>query len=55
MHKIFRYPKFSETPKCSPTKFFGTETKKFGTMSFAYNIEVIGGIDACRKPSKNRF
>ena len=29
MHKIFRYPKFSDTPKCSPTKFFGSETKNF--------------------------
>ena len=28
MHKIFRYPKFSDTPKCSPTKFFGTVTQK---------------------------
>ena len=24
MHKIFRYPKFSDTPKCSQTTFFGT-------------------------------
>ena len=24
MHKFFRYQKYSETPKCSPTKFFGT-------------------------------
>ena len=28
MHKIFRYPKFSDTPKCSPTKFFGTVRQK---------------------------
>ena len=28
MHKIFRYPKFSDTPKCSPTKFFGTVWQK---------------------------
>ena len=24
MHKIFRYPKFSETPEGSPATFFGT-------------------------------
>ena len=28
MHKIFRHPKFSDTPKCSPTKFFGTVRQK---------------------------
>ena len=29
VHKIFRYQKFSETPKCSPRKFFRhCETKK---------------------------
>ena len=28
MHKIFRYPKFSDTPKCSPTKFFGIVRQK---------------------------
>ena len=28
IHKIFRYQKFSERPKGSPTKFFGSETKK---------------------------
>ena len=28
MHKILRYTKFSETPKCSPTNFFGTVWQK---------------------------
>ena len=28
MHKIFRCPKFSDTSKCSPTKFFGTVRPK---------------------------
>ena len=28
MHKIFRYPKLFDTPKCSPTKFFGTLRQK---------------------------
>ena len=28
MHKFFRYPKFSDTPKCSPTKFFGAVRQK---------------------------
>ena len=26
--KIFRHPEFSESPKCSPTKFFGTVRQK---------------------------
>ena len=29
MHKILRYRKFSETPKCSPTNYFGTVWQKF--------------------------
>ena len=29
--------------------------KKIWTKSFAYNIEIIGGLDVCRKPSKTRF
>ena len=29
MHKILRYRKFSETPKCSPMNFFGTVWQKF--------------------------
>ena len=28
MHKTFRYPKISHTPKCSPTKIFGTVRQK---------------------------
>ena len=28
MHKILRHTKFSETPKCSPTNFFGTVWQK---------------------------
>ena len=28
MHKILRYTKFSETPKCSPTKFIRTVWQK---------------------------
>ena len=28
MHKVFRYPKFSDKPKCSPTKFFGSVSQK---------------------------
>ena len=27
MHKVFRYQKLSETPKCSPTHLFGTVDK----------------------------
>ena len=28
MRKIFRYPEFSDTPKCSPTKFFVSVRQK---------------------------
>ena len=42
-----------------PTKFFGTVRQKFWKVVipplFHKNIEVIGGIDICRKPSKTRF
>ena len=54
MHKVFRYPKFSQTQKGSP-RFFRYWDKKFWTMSFAYNIEISGGLDVCRKPSKTIF
>ena len=33
MHKIFRYPKFSDTPKCSTTKFSVLWDQKFWTKS----------------------
>ena len=58
--KFFRYPKFSDTPNCSPTNFFGTVrqkiwTKSRDTPSFEWNIEIGGAIDVCRQPSKIRF
>ena len=45
MQKIFRYPEISDTPKCSPTKFFGTVRQKIlNEKSFACNIEISGAI-----------
>ena len=60
MHENFGYKNFFETQKGSHTKFFGTVRQKFwtksrDTSSFSKNIEIIGGIDVCRKPPKTRF
>ena len=60
MHKRFRYLKLSDAPKCSPSKFFSTVRQKILNDKswyplFAWNMEISGGIDLCRKRSKTRF
>ena len=36
MHKIFRYSKFCDTPKCFPTNIFGTTRRKFFDGKYWY-------------------
>ena len=59
---FFDIRNFSESHKGSPVKFFGAVRQKTfrrivisPSPSFAYNIEISGGIDVCRKPLKTRF
>ena len=57
--KLFRSPKNSDTLNCSP-RLFGTVRQNFCTKShdtpfFSQNLEIIGGIVVCRKPSRTRF
>ena len=51
-HKIFRYPKLSETQKGSSSKFFGTMRQKFSNGKSWYRLaeitEISGGIDVCK-------
>ena len=57
MHKIFRYPNFSKTLKGVRQETFRyCETKNSEQkFFFAENIEISGGINACREPSNIRF
>ena len=50
MHKIFWYPNFSDTPKCSPTKFVGPVRQKNFERKVVIR-QINGGIDVCRKLS----
>ena len=51
----FLEPEFFRSNEVFPNETLRYWNKKFGTKSFAYNIEISGGIHVCRKHSKTRF